>query len=419
VLVLALALPFGASAQWYLFPGGRGTKDTVNVRTVPDTVVVKARPDSTLAPGDSSFVFRDSTLAGSSFAYRDSIWVYRDSVWRLEPVVEEVSIPVTRVTLVLPFKSAGTPNSNFLEFYCGALLAADGLCSDEHLLELSVFDSTVGLPSAERLDSSDLIIGPVNLDEVERMLPRLHGNYMVSPLDPKVAVMTDRFNVIQAPAGWEAQADELVRWIGEDLRGGDQVVLLQSATEAGGEIATRLATTMGERGIAYSISSSPEDWEDKVRGTCRFVIASENDEFCSASIREIALMNIRGGHNMVYSTSRLRSISDLETESLHAAAARITASYYADPGNIMVRNFAENYRSLFKGEPGQWAYQGYDLMNYFGSLAVKNPDLWQEELAATPGTGLQTDFSFDQTGKNNTAVRRLKYNANNTITIIR
>lgn len=390
--VLALALPSVASAQWYLFPGGRGTKDTVKVRTVPDTVVVRSLPDSTLALRDTSFVFPDSVT---------------------------VSVPTTHVSLILPFKSTGTPNSNFLEFYCGALLAADGLCSDEHRYEISVFDSTVGLPSAERLDSSDLIIGPVNLFEVELMLPMLHGKYMVSPLDPKVSVMTDRFNVIQAPAGWEAQADELVHWLVEDLRGGDQVVLLQSDSEAGGEIATRLATAMGERGIAYSVSSSPESWEDKVRGTCRFVIASENDEFCSAAVREIALMNLKGGHNMVYSISRLRGIPDLETESLHAAAARITASYYADPGDIMVRNFAENYRSLFKGEPGQWAYQGYDLMMYFGTLAANNPDLWQEELAATPGTGLQTDFRFDSTGKNNTAVRRLRYNSNNTITIIR
>ena len=149
------------------------------------------------------------------------------------------------------------------------------------------------------------------------------------------------------------------------------------------------------------------------------MIASENDEFCSSAIREIALMNLRGGRNNVYSTSKLRSLSDLEVESLHAAATRITASYYADPRNPEVAAFAEKYRKLFKGEPGQWVYQGYDLMKYFGSLHADEPELWQEELSSTPGYGLQTDFRFDSSGKNNTAVRRLRYNADNTISIIR
>ena len=129
-------------------------------------------------------------------------------------------------------------------------------------------------------------------------------------------------------------------------------------------------------------------------------------------------MNIRGGHNAVYSTSRLRSLSDLEVESLHAAGTHITATYYADPKDLNVKRFDNQYKSLFKGDPGQWVYQGYDLMNYFGPLAGDGT-LITEKLASTPGTGLQTDFRFDETGKTNTAVRRLLYNANNTISIIR
>ena len=83
------------------------------------------------------------------------------------------------------------------------------------------------------------------------------------------------------------------------------------------------------------------------------------------------------------------------------------------------KRFTDKYRSLFKGDPGQWVYQGYDIMKYFGSVVEKDPDYWHEELAANPYRGLQTDFYFDGSGKTNTAVRRLRYNANNTISIIR
>ena len=380
-LLLAMLLPLGASAQWYLFPGSRHAKDSTRVEK------------------------------------RDPFKPIGIEEEKTEPDFEEFA--VTKVSLILPLRSTGTPNSNFLDFYSGVLLAADNLSTAERHYEISVFDSTVGLPDAGELEQSDIIIGPVSYDDVERILPRAHGKYIVSPLDPKVASLTDRHNIIQAPSGWEAQVDELVRWIGDDLRGGDAVVLLQSADERGGAITVRIAQRLSEAGIPYEITSTPSSKEGTVAGTCRFVIASENDEFCSAAIREIALMNIRGGRNAVYSTSRLRSLSDLEVESLHAAATRITATYYADPNDLTVKRFADKYRRLFKGDPGQWVYQGYDLMNYFGTILNKDPDYWYAEIAGAPAKGLQTDFSFDASGKNNTAVRRLRYNANNTISLVR
>jgi hypothetical protein len=395
-LAFLMLLPLSACAQWYLFPGSGASRDST-AATRRDTVIVNR--------GD---VIIDSVLVSQ-----------RDTLFFDIPIDEEERTAVTKVSLILPMKSTATPNSNFLDFYCGVLMAADELSSEERRYELTVYDSTVEMPSALDIEMSDLVIGPVNYDDMLRILPRTRGKYIISPLDPKVAPLTETHNVIQAPAGWGDQVDELVRWLSDDLRGGDAVVLLQSVSDKGGEITDRMAKKMGEAGIAYTVSSEPESMEGAVRGTCRFVIASENDEFCASAIREIALMNLRGGRNSVYSTSKLRSLSDLEVESLHAAATRITASYYADPKSAEVVKFAERYRKLFKGEPGQWVYQGYDLMKYFGALQAAEPELWFEEIAATPGSGLQTDFRFDYTGKNNTAVRRLRYNSDNTISIIR
>ncbi len=383
ILILTVLLPLGASAQWYLFPGGRPAKDSTSVST-SDNVFVPVRD-----------------------AESEEVDEYSED------------IPSLHVTLILPFKSTGTPNSNFLDFYSGVLMAANALSSPQMHYEVSVFDSTVGMPGVAELENSDLIIGPVSYEDVQRLLPRARGKYIVSPLDPKVAALTETHNIIQAPSGWEDQVDELVRWVAEERRGGDGVVLLQSAEEGSGEITTRLALKLGEAHVPYMISSTPSAFEGRFAGTCRFVIASENDEFCSAAIREIALMNIKGGHNAVYSTSRLRSLSDLEIESVHAAATRITASYYADPKELNVRRFTEQYKAMFKGEPGQWVYQGYDLMTYFGPLAADRREPLPQKVAANPGRGLQTDFNFDASGKNNKAVRRLLYNTNNTISVIR
>ena len=383
-LVFLMMLPLGASAQWYLFPGGRPAKDSTSVDT-KDPGFVPLRSD--------------------------------DDIPEEEEIAE--SIWTTRISLILPLKSTSTPNSNYLDFYSGVLLAADGLSTEDHKFNITVYDSTVSLPSSKELEETDLIIGPVSFDDVSRVLPRARGKYIISPLDPKVASLTEKHNVIQAPSSSDAQIGELASWIIDDMRGGDAVVLLQSADEDSDEDAAVIARKLGEAGIKYEINSATEPYDGAVRGTCRFVLTSGNDAFCSQSVRDIALMNLRGGHNVLYSTSRLRSIQDLEVESIHAAAARITATYYADPSSAEVRKFSDKYRTLFKGDPGQWVYQGYDLMQYFGSTLGRDAAQWQTEIAATPGNGLQTDFRFDESGKNNTAVRRLRYNSNNTITILR
>ncbi|MBO6168861.1 MAG: ABC transporter substrate-binding protein [Bacteroidales bacterium] len=389
ILVFTMLMPLGASAQWYLFPGGRPAKDSTAVKN-----------------SDNAFV----PLSEDK----------KDVVSPLEEAMEENEIlRSVKVSLILPLKSTGTPNSNFLDFYSGVLMAADALSTESRPVELSVFDSTVGMPGIADLESSDLIIGPVSYDDIQRILPRARGKFIISPLDPKVAQLTDTHNVIQAPAGWEAQVDELVRWIAADKRGGDIVVLLQSVNEGEGETTARMAKRMSEEGIPYEVSSTPSAYEGKVRGTCRFVISSEDDEFCCSAVREIALMNIRGTHNAVYTTSRIRSLNDLEVESLHAASAHVCATYYADPADQAVKVFNKQYKSLFKGDPGQWVYQGYDLMNYFGSMLEKDPDFSPEVLSTTPWKGLQTDFRFDESGKTNTAVRRLIYNTNNSISVVR
>ena len=154
VLLLALALPFSACAQWYLFPGGRPAADSTAVAGTPDSTVVFT-------------AVTDSTVVVSAVP---------DSIAQQLAAADSISLPVTRVTLILPLKSAETPNSNFLDFYCGVLAAADALSSNGERFRISVFDSTVELPYTSHLDSSNLVIGPVGMEDVIRIVPRMRGN---------------------------------------------------------------------------------------------------------------------------------------------------------------------------------------------------------------------------------------------------
>ncbi len=174
-LVFLLLLPVGASAQWYLFPGGRHAKDSSGVKT-SDNTFVPLRDESQKKEAAIDFEFEE------------------------EEEVEAVeAVHAARVSLILPLKSTGTPNSNFLDFYSGVLMAANSLSEGEKPIELSVYDSTVGMPSISELEQSDLIIGPVNFDDVQRLLPRARGKLIVSPLDPKVASLTGEASLSYLP----------------------------------------------------------------------------------------------------------------------------------------------------------------------------------------------------------------------------
>lgn len=394
IILALLTAPLSASAQWYLFPGTGHRQDTTKTAK-PDTVKkIQDAVDTLIAP----------------------------VVDTLEVVAEDAFEGV-RVSLILPLNVNGTPSSNFLDFYSGALLAANDLISAGVKMELNVFDTMeeANPASTDVLAASDVILGPVSVADISReLLVCPFGKSIVSPLDPKAIELTSTHSVIQAPSSWENQAADLVDWLSSEVRAKDRVILLQSGSEEAGEAAPYIVGALNGTGINYTIASSAEEMTSPEGGCLRFIVVSDNDMFCSAKVREIALLAVKENNVALYSTSRIRSAADVEAGGLHMCNARITVSYYADPRNAAVKKFSGSYLKLFSAEPGSFAYQGYDLMHYFVSAATILGKGWEDRLEEYREEGLQTGFIFNKNvrnGKANTAVRRLRYRGDNLITI--
>ena len=379
--LISLAFLLGtvcASAQWYLFPGSGHTVDSAAVSALQvDTVTVE----------------------------------------------EPSAFDGVRTAVLLPLRSRGNASANFLEFYAGVLLAARDLAAGGTRVLLDVVDIVDDslMASSAILDSSDVIIGPVSVPDISRysiFCPS--GRCMVSPLDPKAVDLMDVCNLIQAPASWESQIDELVSWLGSEKAVSDSVILLQNDMEEGGEMAPYLVSRLNESGIPYTISGDPAAIQLPVGGCGRFLLVSDNDSFCANCVREIGLRAVKEENVTVYGISRLRSISEIEAASLHVCGARITAGYFVDQNDPKVRSFYQDYLAMFHAEPGSFAYQGYDLTTYFVSLSAMYGRGWELYLTDHPWSGLHTSFRFDdavRAGRVNTAVRRLRYRDDNSITI--
>lgn len=402
IFILSL-LPLCSSAQWYLFPGKKKkaktearAKDSLKVQTKEasaDTIEIKEE-----APADSLVIDND-------------IYLFED-------------IDQIRITLALPLAASGQkPSENFIEMYCGALLAARDLGEQGIRTSIRLIDTAEEKISSEDIENADIFIGPVSLNDVRQTVeicPR--GKTIISPLDQKCAPLADSCALVQCPSDWEAQMDELIRWVEDDFRILDEVILLRDSTIAGnGSQTNYLIDRLNASHLRYTSTSSLAKIQFNKLLKYRVIVASDKDSFIASSIKEAAIANKAGTADItLYSTSRAKTSMGPNIIDIHNANARLASSYYIDYDSEEVRTFVRRYRALFDAEPGSFAFQGYDIVRHFSLQCDKWGRRWHKKLAEQTGKGLQSDFNFIRKGgkgSKNTAVRRVCYNRDMSTTL--
>jgi len=104
---------------------------------------------------------------------------------------EQVAEPV-KVAVILPLNSkSAKPNTNYMDFYAGALLAINDLKEAGadiavNAIDQSEYASSQAIINSGKLTGCNLIIGPVRSTSVKSFIPYInkHGIPLVSPLDP-------------------------------------------------------------------------------------------------------------------------------------------------------------------------------------------------------------------------------------------
>lgn len=333
--------------------------------------------------------------------------------------------------LMLPFRS-GTDrqDQSAYDFYSGVLLAVKDLKDAGIETGLTVMDSESDRASWFDMLGADLVLGPIApaaIDSVRKSCPK--GCAIISPLDPKGAALALAYsNVIQAPAPVSAQNEEIVRWIREDMRPEDRLVVLR---EKGVRLAPIMdvvaASGIEFREFEYGIlegRSAIERIEALMgaEGTNRILIASDNEAFVNDALRNCSLMKFRGFDVVLYSHSKIRSFETIEAENLHNVHAHISCGYFVDYNDASVKSFIKRYRALFGTEPTPFAYQGYDTARYFIQSFATSGSLGRrlECMEDVRVRGLQSDFQMSRSGEGwtNSAVRRVVYGDNYSISLL-
>ena len=339
------------------------------------------------------------------------------------------------IALILPFNAAGKTSETNMDFYSGVLMALRDLEKEGLKATLNVFDLQAGIPSSFDLGKNDFILGPITSSDLTTILGVTGGQVpIVSPLDQRAGDLADTHEgFIQAPSSTTSQYNELAAWAAEDCVRGDQLILvtektangstapaigIREALMAAGTTFEGVSWTQGEgRSLPASLTARLTK-----SGVNRIIVASEKEAFVSDLVRNLGILLGRGYKIVLYAPSRVRTFESIDSSNYHQCFMHICSPYFADYEAENVKAFVRSYRALYRTEPSQFAFQGYDLTRYFASLVAKYGNRWTRALRQVDGSGIHTDFHFEsaRTGSyRNTAIRRIVYNTDYTTELVR
>ncbi len=335
------------------------------------------------------------------------------------------------ISMLIPFSSPKSGDRvSFMDFYCGALLAARTIGKEGTNLDIHTYDVGGGnLPvTHDRLSSSDFTIGPVTKTDIMKASAISEGDaWIVSPLDMQVEPLTDTLaGLIQAPTPTSIQIKDMVAWIKSDLRHEDRVLVVTPSSPQS-DYLNLVEKEMIEAGLHHSTTtlSSMRPLMTS-QGTNRIVLACDYTDrstvFLIEALRNLYMVSSRNTPVVLYSTSKIRTYDQIEVEQLHKVNLHACVTYFVDYDSKDVRDFLLQYRALYNAEPSRSAYSGYDLMMYFSTLAHKYGRRWPRALRKVEFQGLQSDFNLVRTDSGsyvNNAVRRVVYNPDYSITLVR
>lgn len=339
--------------------------------------------------------------------------------------------------LMLPFgASSAKPSESNMDFYSGVLIALKHLSEEGIDTDLSVFDVSNGINvTADRLRHSDFTIGPLSSQDLSKVLASApEETFVISPLDHRTASLVDSHrNFIQAPSSQESQYADLLKWVKEERRAGDRIIVISEKNAKSTAGTALMEKAIAESGLSvtrfsYSIlqgrnAASSMSQFITASGTNRVIINSESEAFVNDAVRNLDMLAYRKHDVVLYSSSKIRSYETIDVENLHTLKTRISTAYYIDYGNASVKRFLMEYRALCGTEPTQFSFQGYDLAYFFIKGKALYGNSWMDKICRSGNTAMmQTDLLFRESGNGgycNSGIRRIVYGQDFSIKIAR
>ena len=319
-----------------------------------------------------------------------------------------------RASMILPFHlQDARPNSNYLDFYQGVLMAVWDLKEEGMSIELTSYDleSFPHIPAwvqSGALKNEELVIGPVSANDLFEVLNYTYGQNIkvISPLDSQTESAADtnpNFFQVNTPLYW--QQYNLIQHL---RKYSGTVWLFCEESGADQELVNVIKDILSKNHIIYKEFIHKVTKGVDIRGELsqmlthrqnnQVIVASTNEAFVSDVLSNLYLVQTRNDCPVtLYGNARWRNF-DVDLEYYHNMNLHLSTTNYIDYQDPIVKRFIERYRSLYRTEPTPYAYQGYDVGFYFlNALYTKGFHFeYCVEQGAIPARPLQSVFQFQK-----------------------
>lgn len=300
-----------------------------------------------------------------------------------------------------------------LEFYEGALLAIDTLKKAGLSLNVSTFDVFDSKSLEATLKSADvqqaqLIIAPIPTAITNQLADFAHRRQIPTVLPISMApdsVIAYNPYLVRIRPTVKSESYKLLENVCQSNR---NIIL---AYHYGGDttLLHRYKSILQEKGCTYSvldytIARSRSELQSMLSNTQEnhVIIASANDQpFVINILETLNVLATKEKVNLyIYGSPEWlkMSMNSIQLTYLYHHNLRMAQPFYVDYTSGDTKDFISKYRYYYKGEPGNYAYYGYDISLYFLSCLKAYGAGFLPFLPSHQESLLQSRFMLRQVG---------------------
>lgn len=320
-------------------------------------------------------------------------------------------------------------------FYAGFKMALDSLAMQGFNAELHVFN----IPSdsaTKRLDSvlklstvlnANLIIGPPypSLFGHVAKFALQHQIPIVSPLSPESSVIKDNPYASKAVPSSLTETEQMADYVAAHYHN-DNIIILHNNEAANDNYyeacKKRLNTALsiaGNKTDSAVVVKYTDDLTDLGHHVSDkkfnvIVVPYQGNSFVPKLVNQLSNSKYTSDDSIaVFGLQNWSTMEVLDPNNLDTLHLHFPTNDYIDYSNHAVSRFIQKYRNIYFTEPSIYAYQGFDIGYYYGSLLKKYGTALQDNLTLEKYKGVHTSFDFYKPDPNggleNKAIYMMEY----------
>lgn len=323
-----------------------------------------------------------------------------------------------RIALLLPFELNGIANAVTsedversalaLDFYQGFQLGLDKVAKEGGLFDLQVIDSrdnvayNATLGASANVKNAVLVVGPVYPREI-KSFAQTFANKNVLQVSPLAATMASEFslpNLVSITPSIRTHSETLAKYVAEQFYTGDQILVYDAGDDDSKQFLANFAneiTKANAQAKVKTVYSLTELNNNLVMtGSNHIVSGTSNKNLIKSLLEDMDERFLNPGNQFkLYGHPNMSKLSFENFENMDFYSLTVTSSNLVNESDSDTKKFIGNYKSLYKIDPSEFSYKGYDAALYFGRLIHKYGVDYVSRMTQEKFSGLNSDYKFE------------------------